>query len=582
MKAIDPHTLIHKTMTNMKTIFRNSLLGLLSLLTVTACEKDEDKTYLNSIEPGQLIASESAIELTQDRSDEIVLSLAWSTDNLVVSDPNLTAPGGLMSMTLEASLDENFSTAIETVETSYSKAYTGTTLNALAQNVGAPAGVASPIYFRLAARSGANMEPAYTNTVAVNVTPYQIDMSHLYVLDSSQAPTGMSLYSPQSDGHYEGFLGVSGWYNFYLQEGDGRTWGAAPIDGNPFTLSEAENKWNLWFPNPEGCYYVVADVNELYWTALSIPALTLEGDITGELAFDRPNNRWTLLFQATEAGTATIRLSANGSLYSGTSATDDAAATPTFIAFAQEGDALVLADQSSGITVDIPATGECTLIVDLSDPAHWMASVQAGSEEEEEASPLVFLPGVDDLSSGSWNFDNYLRLYDGSTRSYAGVANVHSEWGYQIAIERDNWNDFYALGEGDAHAGTLLFKSADNLPAPEPGLYFMNVSLDALTYSLTPVQTVYYSGFNDNWDLHALTSTDTPGVYTATVDITGETPWGFQIVLDEGWAVTLGGGDGVLLYQGVGSVPNIPFDGEAGSYLLTVDLVQATYALTAQ
>ena len=111
MKAIDPHTLIHKTMTNMKTIFRNSLLGLLSLLTVTACEKDEDKTYLNSIEPGQLIASESAIELTQDRSDEIVLSLAWSTDNLVVSDPNLTAPGGLMSMTLEASLDENFSTA---------------------------------------------------------------------------------------------------------------------------------------------------------------------------------------------------------------------------------------------------------------------------------------------------------------------------------------------------------------------------------------------------------------------------------------------------------------------------------------
>ena len=58
-----------------------------------------------------------------------------------------------------------------------------------------------------------------------------------------------------------------------------------------------------------------------------------------------------------------------------------------------------------------------------------------------------------------------------------------------------------------------------------------------LTYSLTSVQTVYYSGFNDNWDLHALTATDTPGVYTATVDITGETPWGFQIVLDEAWAM---------------------------------------------
>ena len=266
----------------MKTIIRNSLLGLLSFLTVTACEKDEDKLYLNSIEPGQLIASEENIVLTQEHSDEIVLSLAWSTDNLVVSDPDLTAPGGQLSMTLEASADENFSSIVETTETSYSKAYTGATLNALAQSVGAQPDVAANIYFRLAARSGANMEPVYTNAVAVSVTPYLIDMSRLFVLDSSQAPTGMSLYSPQSDGHYEGFLGVTGWYNFYLQEGDGTVWGAAPIDGNPFTLSEAENKWNSWFPNPAGCYYVVADVNELYWTALSLHALNLTGDIAEE------------------------------------------------------------------------------------------------------------------------------------------------------------------------------------------------------------------------------------------------------------------------------------------------------------
>ena len=315
----------------MKNIIRNSLLGLLSLLTVTACEKDEDKLYLNSIEPGQLIASEESIVLSQDHSDEIVLSLAWSTDNLVVSDPNLTAPNGQLIMTLEASADENFSSVVETTETSYSKAYTGATLNSLAQSVGAQPDVASNIYFRLAVRSGANMEPVYTNFVVVSVTPYLIDMSRLFVLDSSQVPTGMSLYSPQSDGHYEGFVGATGWYNFYLQEGDGTIWGAAPIDNNPFTLSKAENKWNCWFPTPAGCYYVVADVNELYWTALSIPTLTLEGDITGELVFDRPNNRWTLLFQSTETGTATIRLSANGSLYDSTSATDDTAATPMSI-----------------------------------------------------------------------------------------------------------------------------------------------------------------------------------------------------------------------------------------------------------
>lgn len=566
----------------MKALARNTFLFLLALLSVTACEKDEDKIYLNSIEPGQLVASDDAVVLTQDRSADIVLSLAWSVDNLAVSDPSAGVPGGLMSMSLEASADEQFSTAVSTAVTSYSQAYTGSSLNALAQNAGVEPYSPTPVYFRLAARTGSNMQPVYTNTVAVTITSYEIDMSHLYVLDNSQAETGMSLYSPQSDGHYEGFLGVSGWYNFFLREGDGRIWGAAPIDDNPFTLSEAENKWNLWFPAPSGCYYVVADVNELYWTALSIPALTLTGDIAGTPEFDRTNNRWTLAFQAAEAGTATIRLSATGSLYNSTTATKDEAAVPTAVSFAQEGDAVVLADQPGDISVTIPSAGECTLILDLSDPTHWTASVQSGGTEEETANPLIYLPGVDDLTSGGWTFDNYLRLYDAATLSYAGAAAVNSEWGYQIALEVDNWNDIYTLGEGDAYAGTLVFGAGNNLPAPEPGLYFMNVSIGALTYSLTPVQEVACCGFNDNWDLQSMTASDTPGVYTATVEITAETPWGFQIILNGDWNLSLGGGNGILVYQGVDDVSNIPFSGENGTYLLTVDLVQATYTMTLQ
>lgn len=566
----------------MKALARNTFLFLLALLSVTACEKDEDKIYLNSIEPGQLVASDDAVVLTQDRSADIVLSLAWSVDNLAVSDPSAGVPGGLMSMSLEASTDEQFSTAVSTAVTSYSQAYTGSSLNALAQNAGVEPYSPTPVYFRLAARTGSNMQPVYTNTVAVTITSYEIDMSHLYVLDNSQAETGMSLYSPQSDGHYEGFLGVSGWYNFFLREGDGRIWGAAPIDDNPFTLSEAENKWNLWFPAPSGCYYVVADVNELYWTALSIPALTLTGDIAGTPEFDRTNNRWTLAFQAAEAGTATIRLSATGSLYNSSTATNDEAAISTAVSFAQEGDAVVLADQPGDISVTIPSAGECTLILDLSDPTHWTATVQSGGTGEETANPLIYLPGVDDLTSGGWTFDNYLRLYDAATLSYAGAAAVNSEWGYQIALEVDNWNDIYTLGEGDAYAGTLVFGAGNNLPAPEPGLYFMNVSLGALTYSLTPVQEVACCGFNDNWDLQSMTASDTPGVYTATVEITAETPWGFQIILNGDWNLSLGGGNGILVYQGVDDVSNIPFSGENGTYLLTVDLVQATYTMTLQ
>lgn len=562
----------------MKALARNTFLFLLALLSVTACEKDEDKIYLNSIEPGQLVASDDAVVLTQDRSADIVLSLAWSVDNLAVSDPSVGVPGGLMSMSLEASTDEHFSTAVSTAVSSYSQAYTGFSLNALAQNAGVEPYSPTPVYFRLAARTGSNMEPVYTNTVAVTITSYEIDMSHLYVLDSSQAETGMSLYSPQSDGHYEGFLGVSGWYNFYLQEGDGRVWGAAPIDDNPFTLSEAENKWNLWFPAPDGCYYVVADVNKLYWTALSIPALTLTGDIAGTPEFDRPNNRWTLTFQAAEAGTATIRLSATGSLYNSTTATKDEAAVPTAVSFAQEGDAVVLADQPGDINVSIPAAGECTLILDLSDPTHWTASVQSGAIEEEVA-PLAYLPGISD-GEISWSFNNYLRLYNRERLAYAGCANVDAPWGFHISLTEWDFENVYTLAEGDADAGTLVFKDENKvgIPTHESGLYFYDVSLKELTYRSVLVESVYYTGLNNDWTLHPMTATDVPGVYEAEILIDSETTNGYRIVLNQENPISLVGSNGVLKYRENEDEPNIDFDNMMrGTFTLSVNLVAGTY-----
>ena len=555
---------------------------LLGVLVTAACEKDEDKIYLNSIEPGELIASESSIVLTQELSSSIVLSLAWSTDDLYVSDTSVSVPDGLLTMTLQASSDSEFaSNVVETTQTSYSTAYTGSELNSLAQSVGLTPGVASNIYFRLAAATGNNMTPVYTNTVAVSVTSYEIDMTLLYVLNTSLETTGTTLYSPDSDGHYEGFMGATSWYNCYFQEGNGTVWGASPIDGNPFTLSSDDDMWNLWFPGQGGCYYVEADVNELYWTALYIPTLTVSGDIEGEMTYNRPTNQWTLVFNATSTGTVNIQVVGTGSLYNSSTATDDDAAIATSVALVTGSTGLELSEQASDISVSIPATGECTLTIDLSDPTQCTASVTSGSTVVEEVSEFVYLPGIDDLISGSWTFDNYLRLYDEDNRSYAGAANVNSEWGYQVAIEVDNWSDYYALDEGDAYSGTLLYQGS-NLPAPDPGLYFINVSLGNLTYALTAVETVYYSGFNDDWSLTPMAETETTGVYSATVEITGETPWGFQIVLDEDWSISLGGGDGILLYQGSSSVQNVSFSETSGTFLLTVDLIKGTYSIEAQ
>lgn len=569
----------------MKQLDIQTLKGFILLLVVvlgfSACEKDEDKVYLSSLEAGELIATTSSVVLSQATSADIVLSLAWTKDALQISDPSLK-PTDLITQTLQASLSADFSGTVSTsTESSLSKAYTGSELNTLAKNIGATADVANTVYFRIAAQTGSNMEPVYSNTLSVSVTPYTIDMSIGYILSTDKVETGATLYSANSDGIYLGFMGATSWYNFYLKEGDGTVWGNDGEEGTAFLMSSESSQWNYWFPGLGGCYYVNINTNTKLWTALYIPALTVSGDIAGELTFDRPNVKWTYVFTAAEAGDATIQIAGTGSQYDYDTGTDDAAAVPTPVAFAQNGTDLTLGDAAGNITVNIPSAGECTLTLDLSNPKQWTATVTSGApQEEEEANPFVYLPGVDDgLTGGSWTFDNYLRLYDEDNLSYAGVANVNSLWGYQIAIELDNWSDYYGMSEGDANAGTLAFQGA-NLPAPETqGLYFLNVSLKNLTYTLTAVSEVYYAGFNDNWDLMAMTATETPGVYTAPVEITGETPWGFQILLDANWTTKLGGSDGVLLFQGNSSVTNIPCDKTAGSYILTVDLIKGTYTL---
>lgn len=558
------------------------------LLCFSSCEKDEYKLYLSSIGQSELIASESFVVLTQQNSQDIVLSLAWTKDALQISDPSLSAID-VTIQTLQASLQADFSDAVsQSVETSVSKAYTGFDLNTLAKNIGAVPDVANTVYFRLAAQTGQNMTPVYSNTVTVSITPYTIDMSLGYILDSSMAATGVTLYSPNSDGDYTGFMGATSWYNYYLQEGDGTIWGNDGVVGTAFTLSsedDADKRWNFWFPGLSGCYYVDVNTNTQLWSALYIPSLNVDGGIEGTMTFDRPNVKWTLVFNAEQTGTVNLKIAGTGRLYDVNTGTDGSdgdtnLGIETAVAFVSDGGKLALGTEPGEISVNIPALGECTLVLDLSNPSQWTASVVSGGVEAETISEVVYLPGISD-GDGSWTFNNSLYLYDEDNLSYAGCADVNSPWGYQVAIEKDNWDDVYKMVDGDAYMGSLGFKEGENIVAPGSGLYLINISLKNLTYALTEVgNEIYYSGFNDDWNLYPMTPVaGTAGLYTASVVVTADTPWGFQIVLDGNWTNAFGGKDGRLLYQGSSAVSNIPFDLPYGTYTLTVDLINSTYTI---
>jgi|AGTN01.1.fsa_nt_gi hypothetical protein len=553
--------------------------AVILLLLLTACEEDGDKIYLSGLEESQFILTETDIVLSKENASKIVLSAAWKNSTLVVSNPDMSAPD-VFTAYLQLSTQEDFSSnVIENEGIGESKAYTGAELNAIARNLGLEPDVASPVYFRLRGSIGANMESAYSEIKKVNVTPYLIDMTVGFILDNDKQQTGLTLASPGADGIYIGFIGATSWYNFFLEEGDGTVWGNLPVDGSSFQASSEEDSWNFWFPEPGGCYYTEVNTMRKRWSAVYLPALEVSGDISGEMTFDRPNTKWYCVFNAASAGTATIRLSGQGDEYNYETGDSAPAADKVTIAFAQENGQLVLAGVAGSISVQVPAAGECTLILDLSDPKNWTCEVMSGSEEPEPVSQEVYVIGIDDgITGGGWNFDNELYLYNEDNLAYAGVLNVNSLWGYQIGTEKDNWGDVYTQADGDAYAGTLEFKGPDNLAAPAPGVYLFDVSLKNLTYTLTGVgDHVYINGLDDKWEFNqTLAATSVPGVYSGSITVNGASSYGFKIYLvQDNWNILFGGSDGRLTYGG-NDIPDSN-NWSAGTYTITVDLINRTY-----
>lgn len=196
-----------------------------------------------------------------------------------------------------------------------------------------------------------------------------------------------------------------------------------------------------------------------------------------------------------------------------------------------------------------------------------------------ETPEYVYVPGVTD----PWGFDATLRLYDRANRSYAAGVYVDSRWGYQIAMQKGDWDDVYtAVAGGDAAGGKLEYKGKTNIPAPAKGVYVIHASLSHLSYYTVKINKVSCAGMNDDWTLRPMTQSGaSPTTYTIELKKTAATPWGVKIVINDDWGVYFGGNgtEGVLAYCHDG------FEGDndypvGTTLLLTVDLAKCTYKYT--
>lgn len=373
----------------MKTL-NKIFITLASIFALISCEKDGDKIYLQSLGSGELIATTDNVVLTSEMSQKIVLSFAWKGQNVQISDTTVGTATKAKNY-MEISLSEDFSGQVYKNETtSNSIAYNGGELNSIVNELGAKVGEANNVFFRLGSTTGENIPYAYSNVVRVAITPYVIDMNTGIVVESNNdnanlGETGVILYSPEANGIYSGFMFTPyGWYHYFLKEGNGLMWGTAGDEGAFHITSDAgNNRQNMWFPGSTGCYYVNVNTKEATWDALYISSLTISGlsENPINLTLDKENNLWIASFTATEAGEKTITISGNGDQWNVETGTNDGAGIPVNVAFANENNNLVLADNAGNISVTIPEAGECTIKLDLINPNDRKVYVEAGGTD---------------------------------------------------------------------------------------------------------------------------------------------------------------------------------------------------------
>lgn len=551
------------------------------LLGAQSCDKDGDTIYTDGPDRAEISGVASDIVLDKDHLQSLALTIYWNENGRIsLSDPLVAAPEGAASNTVQFSTDPEFASVVDdNVESGvYYRQYTCEALNNLVGRLGLEGGVKGTVYIRIKTVLGANIDPKYSDVQTVSVTPYFIDMSMGFVLDASQNDTGRTLWSPASDGIYSGFIGAGSWENWWLREGNNTVWGNDGVTGTAFVMGNNTtglDVWNFWYPSPSGCYYTVVNTRNNEWSALYIGELTLGGDLSGAMTYDRKANKWTYTFDATP-GTISVTLSGTGKQYNTATGTDDAAAADTPVGFGGTAGNLIFGNAAQPVSVEVGAAGETTLTLDLSDPRGWTLSAGAGSAGPvETVPPMIYLSGV----QPEWDFSNYLKLYNEDNRTYGGALQVNSEWGYRIYTEAEAWDNYWTMVDGGtAFSGQLVNNGEGNIAAPEPGFYLFDVNMGDLTYKLTPITKVCYTGLNDDWSLTEMTATDVPGVYTATFEKTANTPWGVKIVLNDNWNLFFGGngtpGELALYRDG--------FEGDNelanGTHTLTVDLSKGTYS----
>jgi hypothetical protein len=461
----------------MKKIISQLFLILCVVALCASCDKDGDTIYVDGFGSSDLIATASEVKLDVSQRSTVVLQLAWKNPTLLSSDESNPVPDNLLTNYVEVSASSDFTNASETAVSGLTKAYTGTELNTLAKTLGIEVNHAGDLYFRIKSVEGDNIDPAYSNTCKVTVTPYFVDMTRMAVLASNKTDTIAYLHSPAADGIYTGYMNATAWLNCWFYEYSGTTWGNYAVDGHAFEISDASDAWNCWFADGAGQWYVTVDTQAMEWSAMLLSQLRVNGS---DMTYYSKKKQWGYYITTTKAN-ETFTIEADGKEYNKDTRTDTYVTKDVKFAL-NDG---VLTQSSSATAATIAKPGTYTIIVEANDNGEYVYSVVEGQVDFNAGDqPEVNYPSQLYMTSTDGNTDLVV-LQKTSDTTYSGQYTLTADWENFKVYDRENDvlygsdpSDVYTLLAGDG-AWNIWFD--DGAKAGET--VTVTVNLKTLTWS---------------------------------------------------------------------------------------------------
>lgn len=197
----------------MKKIFKNTLIFtfIASIASLSGCKKDETRLVASNGTPPVLSTSANNLVLTKTNVAQNAMTLTWT-------DANFDYPAAI---SYELEIDQkgdNFAKAkAYTFDPGVkTKSFTVGDLNSLAVALGLSTDVAGQLEGRVKASLGTTVNPIYSSTLTLNVTPYLDEVVYPALLviggnswvTPSTRTNGFLLTSKNYNSKYEGYLNL--------------------------------------------------------------------------------------------------------------------------------------------------------------------------------------------------------------------------------------------------------------------------------------------------------------------------------------------------------------------------------------